>query len=112
VDGATRLNHGTADIAINWAGGLHHAKKAEVSHLLLCDISQGFDATEVVMHHLNSGLWTATLVQHCSSPWQTLLPAQIECMYHSTLLKLARCGSVDSTIPPCNRMCRRRASAT
>ena len=30
VDGATRLNHGTADIAINWAGGLHHAKKAEV----------------------------------------------------------------------------------
>ena len=30
VDGATRLNHGTADIAINWAGGLHHAKKSEV----------------------------------------------------------------------------------
>ena len=26
-----RLNHGLADIAINWAGGLHHAKKAEAS---------------------------------------------------------------------------------
>jgi hypothetical protein len=30
-DGAYKLNHGQADIAINWAGGLHHAKKAEAS---------------------------------------------------------------------------------
>ena len=29
--GAMRLNHGQSDIAINWAGGLHHAKKAEAS---------------------------------------------------------------------------------
>lgn len=33
IDGAVRLNHGTADIAINWSGGLHHAKKGEVRHL-------------------------------------------------------------------------------
>ncbi len=26
-----KLNHGEADIAINWAGGLHHAKKSEAS---------------------------------------------------------------------------------
>jgi len=26
-----RLNHGHADVAINWSGGLHHAKKAEAS---------------------------------------------------------------------------------
>jgi len=26
-----RLNHGLTDIAINWAGGLHHAKKSEAS---------------------------------------------------------------------------------
>lgn len=31
VGGATRLNQGKADIAINWAGGLHHAKKCEAS---------------------------------------------------------------------------------
>ena len=31
IDGAMKLNHGLADIAINWAGGLHHAKKAEAS---------------------------------------------------------------------------------
>ena len=30
IDGAVRLNHGLSDIAINWSGGLHHAKKAEV----------------------------------------------------------------------------------
>lgn len=27
IEGAVRLNHGLSDIAINWAGGLHHAKK-------------------------------------------------------------------------------------
>jgi histone deacetylase 1/2 len=31
IDGAVRLNHGLADIAINWSGGLHHAKKGEAS---------------------------------------------------------------------------------
>ena len=31
VGGALKLNRGAADIAINWSGGLHHAKKAEVS---------------------------------------------------------------------------------
>ena len=31
LDGAVRLNHELADIAINWSGGLHHAKKREAS---------------------------------------------------------------------------------
>ena len=31
VGGAVRLNHGMSDICINWAGGLHHAHKAEAS---------------------------------------------------------------------------------
>lgn len=30
-DGAIKLNHGLCDVAINWSGGLHHAKKAESS---------------------------------------------------------------------------------
>ena len=29
-----KLNHGLCDIAINWSGGLHHAKKAEASGML------------------------------------------------------------------------------
>ena len=31
LDGAHRLIDGSADIAINWSGGLHHAKKSEAS---------------------------------------------------------------------------------
>jgi len=31
AEGAARLNRGLCDIAINWAGGLHHAKKSEAS---------------------------------------------------------------------------------
>ena len=27
IDGAIKLNHNLCDVAINWAGGLHHAKK-------------------------------------------------------------------------------------
>jgi histone deacetylase 1/2 len=31
MEGASRLNKGKCEIAINWAGGLHHAKKIEAS---------------------------------------------------------------------------------
>lgn len=31
IDGSRRLNQGLSDIAINWSGGLHHAKKSEAS---------------------------------------------------------------------------------
>ena len=29
-----KLNHGLCDVAINWSGGLHHAKKAEASGIV------------------------------------------------------------------------------
>eukprot|EP00741_Cyanophora_paradoxa_P005794 tig00000113_g5615.t1 len=31
IGGAVKLNDGAADIAVNWAGGLHHAKASEAS---------------------------------------------------------------------------------
>jgi histone deacetylase 1/2 len=31
IGGAYRLNRGMSDVAINWSGGLHHAKKGEAS---------------------------------------------------------------------------------
>ena len=31
IEGAQKINQGNCDVAINWAGGLHHAKKAEAS---------------------------------------------------------------------------------
>ena len=31
MEGAARLNRGRCEVAVNWAGGLHHAKKSEAS---------------------------------------------------------------------------------
>lgn len=31
ISAASSLNSGAADVAVNWAGGLHHAKKREAS---------------------------------------------------------------------------------
>lgn len=31
MEAAARLNNRKCDIAINWAGGLHHAKKSEAN---------------------------------------------------------------------------------
>jgi acetoin utilization deacetylase AcuC-like enzyme len=31
IEAARRINLGKSDIAINWSGGLHHAKKVEAS---------------------------------------------------------------------------------
>lgn len=31
IEGAARLSRDKCDIAVNWAGGLHHAKKSEAS---------------------------------------------------------------------------------
>ena len=50
IDGAVRLNHGLADVAINWAGGLHHAKKCEASGFCyINDIVLGI--LELLKHH-------------------------------------------------------------
>ncbi|ENH61603.1 Histone deacetylase RPD3 [Fusarium oxysporum f. sp. cubense race 1] len=39
MEGAARLNRQKCDIAINWAGGLHHAKKCEASGFCYVNIS-------------------------------------------------------------------------
>ena len=31
IGGAVKLNYSSSDVVINWAGGLHHAKKSEAS---------------------------------------------------------------------------------
>ena len=48
--GALRLNRGLCDVAINWAGGLHHAKKTEASGF--CYINDCVLAIlELLKHH-------------------------------------------------------------
>ncbi|KAI9152552.1 histone deacetylase [Blastocladiella emersonii ATCC 22665] len=50
LEGAARLNRGECDIAINWAGGLHHAKKSEASGFCYVnDIVLGI--LELLRHH-------------------------------------------------------------
>ncbi|CAH0478816.1 unnamed protein product [Peronospora belbahrii] len=50
LDAVSRLNHGQCDIAINWAGGLHHAKKSEGSGFCYVnDIVLAFYVTDRVM---------------------------------------------------------------
>eukprot|EP00771_Trimastix_marina_P000820 gnl/Trimastix_PCT/1853.p1 GENE.gnl/Trimastix_PCT/1853~~gnl/Trimastix_PCT/1853.p1 ORF type:complete len:452 (-),score=152.49 gnl/Trimastix_PCT/1853:397-1752(-) len=50
VEGAARLNQGLADIAINYMGGLHHAKKSEASGF--CYINDIVMAIlELLKHH-------------------------------------------------------------
>ena len=39
IGGAVKLNRGQNDVAINWAGGLHHAKKCEASGFATLTIS-------------------------------------------------------------------------
>lgn len=39
-EGAARLSRDKCDIAINWAGGLHHAKKSEASGF--CYVNGGY----------------------------------------------------------------------
>ncbi|GLJ43787.1 hypothetical protein SUGI_0911550 [Cryptomeria japonica] len=50
IDAARRLNNQISDIAINWAGGLHHAKKCEASGFCyINDLVLGI--LELLKHH-------------------------------------------------------------
>lgn len=50
IGGAVRLNRGQNDVVINWAGGLHHAKKSEASGF--CYINDCVLAIlELLKHH-------------------------------------------------------------
>jgi histone deacetylase 1/2 len=51
---AERINSGMADIAINWAGGLHHAKKGEGS---------GFCYVNDIGMHINIVIVSVTHVE-------------------------------------------------
>ena len=50
IDGAKKLNHGLTDVAINWSGGLHHAKRSEASGF--CYVNDTVLAIlELLKHH-------------------------------------------------------------
>ena len=47
MEGAARLSRDKCDIAVNWAGGLHHAKKSEASGF--CFVNGTFLRRDLVM---------------------------------------------------------------
>jgi len=49
LEGAARLGRGKCDIAVNWAGGLHHAKKAEASGF--CYVNGKLSILAPFLHH-------------------------------------------------------------
>lgn len=51
MEGAARLNRGKCDVAVNWAGGLHHAKKSEASGF--CYVNGMCWFLQASMHHIN-----------------------------------------------------------
>jgi histone deacetylase HOS2 len=52
IDAARKLARGDTDIAINWSGGLHHAKKFEASGF--CYVN---DIVLAILYLLRYGLW-------------------------------------------------------
>jgi len=80
VGGAARLNDGLSDIVINWAGGLHHAKKSEASGfcyvndcvlgiLELLKVHQRVLYIDIDIHHgdgVEEAFYTTNRVMTCS----------------------------------------------
>lgn len=71
MEGAARLNRGKCDIAVNWAGGLHHAKKSEASGF--CYINGMFSS--------QSERISLTIIRYCPG-YNRVASIQIACALH------------------------------
>lgn len=49
LEGAARLSRDKCDIAVNWAGGLHHAKKNEASGFCYVNGTPSFTMSHLVV---------------------------------------------------------------
>ena len=54
MEGAARLNRLKCDVAVNWAGGLHHAKKSEASGF--CYVNGNFIYLEILTSDIVLGV--------------------------------------------------------
>lgn len=73
MEGAARLNRQKCDVAVNWAGGLHHAKKSEASGF--CYINGKYSSGTVFREHVtdhdaqtsSSASWSSCASSNASS---------------------------------------------
>jgi len=56
LEGAARLSRDKCDIAVNWAGGLHHAKKSEASGFCYVNGNLTFFVVGVTMPNMYTPL--------------------------------------------------------
>lgn len=81
LEGAARLSRDKCDIAVNWAGGLHHAKKSEasgfcyVNGLAFSFIKATAEAKMTINRHCSGNFRTSTVgtslpCLHLSSDWR------------------------------------------
>ena len=64
AEGAARLSRDKCDIAVNWAGGLHHAKKSEASGF--CYVNGTFCSVCPPHSAMISNLLSCLFSRHCS----------------------------------------------
>ena len=89
IHGAQKLVQNDYDIAINWAGGLHHAKKSQAEGgpckpYMLCNLQQAISALEV----LTVLACRQIVYKHCLSVVQTWDFACTQCCGHPSLNSL------------------------
>jgi len=70
--GARKLCAGTTDIAINWAGGLHHAKRGEasgfcyVNDIVLAILELLRSETQIYCHLSTKDIFLDTILESCT----------------------------------------------
>lgn len=69
IEGAARLSRDKCDIAINWAGGLHHAKKSEAS---------GFCYVNGETHKIIYQILLCELIKYCQRATQDIVLGILE----------------------------------
>jgi hypothetical protein len=73
VEGAARLSRDKCDIAVNWAGGLHHAKKSEASGFCYVNgMSLHFDMPDSLETNFFFWIWSL-IYRYCA--WYTGAPS-------------------------------------
>lgn len=91
MEGAARLNRNKCDIAVNWAGGLHHAKKSEASGF--CYVNgklqcQTIAKTSVLTNGLQTSSSVSSNFYDSSSVFYTLILMSIMVMVSRRLFIL------------------------
>ena len=90
IGGAVKLNYASSDIVINWSGGLHHAKKAEVLLSLAgCHSLNCRSSWKPAQHCMPSVC--CSRVQYEQPSWKLRIPALASALLCSAQTRMHAC---------------------